>query len=45
MTVGIPGIFQLTIEIETALDAKYAPAFTELKVACVADGNSIEAIL
>jgi len=45
MAVGIPGILQLTTQIENDLDPKYAAAFTLLKDACGAEGNSIEAIL
>lgn len=45
MAVGIPGIFQLTTEVEKGLDAKYAAAFATLKIVCGPDGNSIEFIL
>jgi hypothetical protein len=45
MSVGIPGVIQLTEKIESTLDAKFSKQFEELKIACGKDGNTIEVIL
>ena len=43
IAVGIPGVIDLTKKILDSLDAKYKPAFENLKKAC--DSESIELIL
>jgi hypothetical protein len=45
MSVGIPGIIELTKKIEKSIDVKFSKQFEELKNACGKDGNTIEVIL